>query len=282
MLPDDLTTEAAVETAKRGPGRPTLTNEELLDTALDIFLEKGFERTSIDAITSSAGMAKRTVYMRYGDKSGLFKAALQRAIEEWIVPIETLRAAETDDFEETLVRIGEILVANVVSPAGLRLLRITNAESARMPEISAYAYQQGTQPTLAYLADLFRRRAPAGTVSEDADDAALAYLYLVVAGPGSSTAWGVAFDLSTLEQHVRYCVKIFLYGLHGPRQGTAASAPPQGSDDLFPAGPGFAAPEAPAPGEHLALHEENRRLRNLLVESMLEVAALRERCAEKA
>src|SRR5438067_6045932 len=83
----------------RGPGRPTLSNEELLDKALDIFLEKGFERTSIDAITAAAGMAKRTVYLRYGDKTALFKAALERAIDEWIVPIESLQAAESEDLE---------------------------------------------------------------------------------------------------------------------------------------------------------------------------------------
>ena len=71
---------------RQGPGRPTLSNEELLDKAVDLFLEKGFERTTIDAITASAGMAKRTVYLRYGDKTALFKAALQRAIEDWIVP----------------------------------------------------------------------------------------------------------------------------------------------------------------------------------------------------
>jgi TetR/AcrR family transcriptional regulator, mexJK operon transcriptional repressor len=119
---------------RQGPGRPTLSNEELLDKALDLFLEKGFERTTIDAITASAGMAKRTVYLRYSDKTALFKAALQRAIEDWIVPVERLRAAESDDIEETLLRVGQILMENLMGPAGLRLLRITNAESARMPE----------------------------------------------------------------------------------------------------------------------------------------------------
>ena len=83
-------------------------------------------------------MAKRTVYLRYGNKTRLFKASLQRAIEEWIVPVDRLRAAETDDAEETLLRIGQLLVANILSPAGLRLMRITNAESARMPEIGAF------------------------------------------------------------------------------------------------------------------------------------------------
>src|SRR5580704_13171607 len=110
---------------RQGPGRPTLSNEELLDKAVDLFLEKGFERTTIDAITASAGMAKRTVYLRYGDKTALFKAALQRAIEDWIVPVEQLRAAESDDVEDTLLRVGQILMENLMSPAGLRLLRIT-------------------------------------------------------------------------------------------------------------------------------------------------------------
>ena len=37
----------------RGPGRPSLTNEQLLHKALDLFLENGFERTTIDAITAA-------------------------------------------------------------------------------------------------------------------------------------------------------------------------------------------------------------------------------------
>ena len=142
----------------RRPGRPSLTNEQLLDRALDLFLEQGFERTSIEAICAAAGMAKRTVYARYGDKTSLFKAALQRAIEEWIVPVERLRAAEGVDLEQSLLSVGGILLANIMSPAGLRLLRLTNAESGRLPEIGAYNVQAGTEPTIAYLAELFRRQ----------------------------------------------------------------------------------------------------------------------------
>ncbi|MEY4721155.1 MAG: hypothetical protein RIQ46_880, partial [Pseudomonadota bacterium] len=124
--------------AKRRPGRPSLSNEQLLDKALDLFLEQGFEGTSIEAITAAAGMAKRTVYARYGDKTTLFKAALKRAIEEWIVPVDRLRVIENGDFERTLLAIGQALVANMMSPAGQRLLRLTNAVSGRMPEIGAF------------------------------------------------------------------------------------------------------------------------------------------------
>ncbi len=202
--------DAGQRPGRRKPGRPTLSNEELLDTALDLFLEKGFERTSIDAITSAAGMAKRTVYARYGDKTTLFKAALTRAIEVWIVPVERMRAAETDDLEETLLGIGDILVANILSPAGLRLLRLTNAESVKMPEISMYNVRHGTEPTLAYLADLFRRRLGSG---DDSESAAQAYLNLVVGGVANNAAWGQTIEPHEADSHVRFSVRLFLHGL---------------------------------------------------------------------
>lgn len=255
--PDDV--REAPPKPSRGPGRPTLSNEELLDKALDIFLEKGFERTSIDAITAAAGVAKRTVYLRYGDKAALFKAALERAIDDWILPVEALRAAESEDVEETLLRVSELIVANIMKPAGLRLLRITNAEAGRMPEIGAYTYNQGTGRTIAYLADLFRRRIPNGQGLADAEDAAQAFL-MVITGPATMTVWGLQFDDAAVDRHTRYAVSLFLNGLL-PRTAQVGAPAPAGQDTS-------------------TLEEENRRLRKLLVEAMLETAALKEGSAE--
>ncbi|MEW9854387.1 TetR/AcrR family transcriptional regulator [Novosphingobium sp. M1R2S20] len=200
----------------RRPGRPSLSNEELLDKALDLFLEKGFEGTSIDAITAAAGMAKRTVYARYGDKTRLFKAALSRAIDEWIVPVERLRALEQEDFEQTLVLIGDTLVANVLSPAGLRLLRLTNAESVRTPEISAENVRSGTAPTLDYLAGLLERRLQ--LPAPHAQEAAQAFLNLIVAGPANSAAWGQVLDPGSVERQTRFGVRLFLHGIAAPQE----------------------------------------------------------------
>lgn len=213
-------TAADTASVRRRPGRPSLSNEELLDKALDLFLEKGFGGTSIDAICAAAGMAKRTVYARYGDKETLFKAALSRAIDEWIVPIERLREQESEDFEASLTRIGEILVKNVLGPAGLRLLRLTNAESVAMPEIAVENVRRGTGPTLHYLADLFRRRL-GGEDGDfpDAEDAAQAFLSIVVGGPANNAAWGMPMDMGSVERHTRYAVRLFL---HGVLDGSAA------------------------------------------------------------
>ncbi len=197
----------------RRPGRPTLSDDKLLDIALDLFLENGFERTSIDAIAAAAGMAKRTLYARHDDKVTLFKAALTRAIESWIVPVERLRAAECEGLEDTLQKVGQMLLANILSPAGLRLLQLSNTVSVSMPEIAAHNTKIGTEPTLAYLADLFRRRLLAVSApAKEADEAALAFLHLVVGGPASMAGWGVQSGSEAIEAHTRYCVRLFLNG----------------------------------------------------------------------
>ena len=209
--------EKAPRKAGRGPGRPTREqserrNRELLDCALDLFLERGFEGTTIEAIVDRLGMARRTVYARYGDKIALFKAALQRAIDDWVVPAEHLRAAETDDLEETLQNVARLMVANVRSPSGMRLSRIAHAEVFRMPEIGAYLWERTAHVALTYLVDLFRRRLlPEGADPAQAQDAADAFLILVVEGAFQTKVWQKISD-EELDRLVVYRTKLFLNG----------------------------------------------------------------------
>jgi TetR/AcrR family transcriptional repressor of mexJK operon len=185
-----------------------------MDKALDLFLEHGYERTSVETITATAGMAKRTFYLRYGDKKSLFIAALRRAIEDWIVPIERLQAAERDSLEASLLSIGQILVANALSPAGLRLLRLTNSESGHMPELAVFTVKLGTDRTIHYLADLFRRQISAsGDQPAEAEDAAEAFLHLVVGGPANAAAWGLVRDKEAISRRISFSVHIFLQGI---------------------------------------------------------------------
>lgn len=205
------------------PGRPTRAqaierDRELLDKALDLFLEHGFERASIDAITAAVGMAKRTIYARYGDKRSLFRAALQRAIDEWRLPPERLIAAEVEDLEESLLAIGRVLLANILRPEGLRLLQITNAEARRMPGLGPYTSQLGTEATIAFLSNFFSRRVP-GIPNEDADAAAMAFLQLVVGGPANMAALGYMLDGELVDQQTVYNVHLFLHGLLPAQDG---------------------------------------------------------------
>ena len=197
----------------RGPGRPSRAqsearNQELLDHALDLFLERGFAGTTIEAIVDGLGMARRTVYARYGDKITLFKAALQRAIDAWLVPEDQLRAAETEDFAETLLAVARLMVRHALSPAGMRLTRIAHAEVIRMPEIGAYLAERTERRAMTYLTDLFRRRLALAS----AEDAAKAFLVLVVDGAFQARVWHHADD-AELARQVAYRTRLFLGGV---------------------------------------------------------------------
>lgn len=186
-------------------------NEDLLNHALDHFLEKGFEGTTINAITASLGMSKQTVYVRYGDKLTLFRAALQRATDEWLVPLESLDKFESDDLEQSLVDIGREIVATLISPAGQKLIRVTNAESFRMPEIGEYTYKRGMRQIGEHLAGFFRRRMLVGEEGDDLEDLATMFLNLM-SSPARIVAWGLDSEEMDVETFVRRRVKLFLHG----------------------------------------------------------------------
>jgi len=202
-----------------GAGRPTREQSEqrhleLLDLALELFLERGFELVTIEAIAAAVGMTKRTVYGLYEDKKAIFKATVQRAIERWIVPVETLRAVESDNLEATLRAVARIRFANATSPAGLRLHRIINAESYRFPEIHRLAYEQGQRPTIEYLEDLLRRHHRAGAIRITKPEiAAPAFLGMVTGGPIRGAVLGSAtLEPEEIEERIRYSVRLFLDG----------------------------------------------------------------------
>jgi TetR/AcrR family transcriptional regulator, mexJK operon transcriptional repressor len=203
----------------RGRGRPRRDEVEdidrrLLARALDYFLDMGYEATTINAITASLGMSKQTIYLRYRDKLSLFKAALQRAIDNWLVPLTHLQELEGDDLEQTLIDVSRLIVTTLMSPEGLRLIRITNAESYRMPEIGESTYRQGHEFIARYLADLFRRRIPAAKRASgvDLDDLATTFLNLL-SGPARLTAWGLSTNEINVDEFVRRRVQIFLNGI---------------------------------------------------------------------
>lgn len=202
----------------RKRGRPRLDEVErrdraLLAHALDLFLEHGFEATTIQAITSGMGVTKRTLYARYGDKTALFRAALDSAIEDFTISAEQFRALETDDIEETLMGVARIAVEGVLSAGGMRLLRIANAISYRMPEVGMDMYRRGAREFISYLSDLFARRMGAREVpTVKREDMAEAFLNLVV-GPARIAAWGFTPDPIGLEQQLRTRVSLFLDGI---------------------------------------------------------------------
>jgi AcrR family transcriptional regulator len=210
---------AKLTVGRPGAGRPTRAqqeqrHEELLNFALDIFLERGFEQTTMEEIATHVGMSKRTVYARYADKGALFKAAVRRAIERYTVPREAVEAVATDDLEETLAAIARQRIANLATPVATKLQRILSAQSYRFPELFKAAFEEGAGPTISFLSELFVRYSRQGQLNvTEPRRAASAFLSLVVGGPARVIVSGNRLDETQIETHIRFAVGLFLRGV---------------------------------------------------------------------
>lgn len=52
--------------------------EKALEAAMQLFWEKGFEATSLSDLTLRMGIQRPSIYSTFGDKKGLFEAALRK------------------------------------------------------------------------------------------------------------------------------------------------------------------------------------------------------------
>ena len=104
----------------------------------------------------------------------------------------------------------------------------------------------------------------------------MAFLYLVVGGPASLSAWGIVLDEKSIDKRTRYCVHLFMHGLLYPEQdiagtkGRAVRKQSAHSQQVEVAA-------AQDTSKLKMLEDENRRLKILLAESMLEAATFKDR-----
>ncbi len=204
---------------RKGAGRPTKEQaearfEELLDTALDLFLQHGYELTTIEMIASAMNMTKRTVYAKFEDKSALFLAAVQRAIERQIVPRKQLELLNQGDIAETLEAIGRLRIGQVMTPNGMRLQHIIQSESYRFPQIFEANFQQSARPVMEFIIELLDRAVVAGGIAPtDTAMVSSAFMSMVVGGQVRSLVGGKSLTQQEIEKNVRFTVHLLLDGL---------------------------------------------------------------------
>jgi len=209
----------ATSTMRRGAGRPTTEqaearHQELLDAALEEFLEHGFELTTIEMIAARINMTKRTVYARYADKASLFQGAVQRAIERQIVASDVLEGFDNGDLMETLASIARLRIGQVMTPNGLRLQRIINTESYRFPEIFTANFEQSAKPVIDFVAGLLDRAIVTGQIAPtDSGLAASAFTSMVISGQVRAIVSGRLPTKAEMDKKIYFTVGLLLDGL---------------------------------------------------------------------
>lgn len=75
-----MTASLATEPADR----VRTTRERLLEAAIEMFAERGYAATGVDALCRRAGVAKTGLYWEFQSKAGLLNAVIDHVVSEWV------------------------------------------------------------------------------------------------------------------------------------------------------------------------------------------------------
>jgi AcrR family transcriptional regulator len=153
--------QAPTATAERKRGRPPTADrarrrDDILDVAVRLFVDDGFEPVTLDRIAAAAHVAKRTIYTYIGDRTEVFLAAVDRLHER------ALRLAPRAD---GVGQLAQAIVLTLHSDDAVGLHRLAIAESHRFPDLAVRFYDDGPlsyiQTLLSRLPEAHRYRAEA-------------------------------------------------------------------------------------------------------------------------
>lgn len=118
-------------------GRPTASELErrkalALDVATQLFMERGYEGTSLVDIAHYAGVATRTLYQHFGDKEAIFREVIYA--RNVASAIERPHVREGDTLFAALRRVADFTYEMTVHEQAKGLMRLMIAESNRFPD----------------------------------------------------------------------------------------------------------------------------------------------------
>jgi AcrR family transcriptional regulator len=145
----------------------------VLDAAFELFLEHGYEGTSMDAIARAAGVTKPVVYDCFPSKQQLFNALLRREEERVLAEVTAALGTATDlsDPERTLTEgITAFLRAVAASPQAYRVIFL--GEGAGNAAVTRRV-QRGREQQVEAVALLARGWLATGDGGQITDDAEL-------------------------------------------------------------------------------------------------------------
>ena len=220
-----LTNEAAPKRSRRKEARPG----ELLEAALDLFVEKGFAATRVDDVAARAGVSKGTLFLYFPSKEELFKAVVRENIAgrfaEWNTELETFVGTTS----EVLIYCYQVWWERIGATKASGITKLMFSEAQNFPEIAQFYQQEVILPGRSLIRRILQRGMERGEFRQ----MDLEYgTYIVLAPMMFLMLWNNSMGPCALpdenfspEQYIRSQIDNILHGLC-VRPAAGATPPP--------------------------------------------------------
>jgi TetR/AcrR family transcriptional regulator, regulator of autoinduction and epiphytic fitness len=155
---------------KNGPGMPVETYHQRIkeekrmaavEAAMALFLEQGYDRTSLQQVAQRAELSTGTLFKRFPTKASLFEAIVEQF---WKVEIVSESPLTTGNPRASLRKIGSDYAQRNRRPDMVSIYRLIIAEAPRFPDLCQMFFDKTRGPYLARLETYLASEVKAGTL----------------------------------------------------------------------------------------------------------------------
>ncbi|MFB8079665.1 MULTISPECIES: TetR/AcrR family transcriptional regulator [unclassified Streptomyces] len=148
------------QTTRKKRANGVESRQRILDAAVEIAGERGYEGTSIAAVSTKCGLPASSIYWHFKDKDDLIAAVIERSFETWLAAVE-LPSEETGTPLERVTAMAGIVGKSLIdAPDFLRLGLMLALERRPAETRGRTVFLQVRDIARAKIADMARELVP--------------------------------------------------------------------------------------------------------------------------
>lgn len=128
--------------------KQTAKAEQILQGAMQEFLQHGYTATSMARIAATAGVSKETLYSYFESKEKLFAAIVERTAQQHFQEVFASESLPADPAEQLRLLAPKSLSPENLDPMRMNFYRLIVAESGRFPHLAELYVEQFEKPNL--------------------------------------------------------------------------------------------------------------------------------------
>lgn len=186
---------------KKGPyAKGIAKREEILDTALDVFAEKGYRRASLRQIAEAVGLSQAGLLHHFSSKEELFSEVLRKRDE---VDVRIADSSEHDPFgEDPFGTLVDVVRRNAQVPGLVQLYATVSVDAADDDHPGHDYFVSRYRDFIAQLENHVRAEQSAGRIDATLDARQIARIGIAVAD-GMQVQW-MLDDQADMAQAIEY------------------------------------------------------------------------------
>jgi TetR/AcrR family transcriptional regulator, mexJK operon transcriptional repressor len=188
--------------------------DRLLDAATKLFMERGFETTSVSEIARYAHASKETIYRHFPGKEDLFRAVVIRRAKLVAAELSAVLLSHEPP-EKALAAFGELFLDRILTANSVSFHRIMTMERERLPEFARSFRAHGPERVRASLAGYLEEQVARGKLRKmDTAVGARQFLDLVAAEMimAATRCGRPKPGKAEVRQRVKEAIDCFLHG----------------------------------------------------------------------